>query len=58
MDEGEPRRAFDTAISNSNKVAMSLSTYLYRRHKEHFRIGEKQIRHHFTNEQEIMSLKH
>ena len=36
-DEGEPRKAFDKAIKNSNKVAMSLSDlFCVERHKTHF----------------------
>ncbi len=57
-DEGEPRRAFDTAISNSNKVAMSLSDlFCVERHKEHFlELVKNKLDITFTNEQEIMSL--
>jgi fructokinase len=36
-DEGEPKKAFDKAIKNSNKVAMSLSDlFCVERHKPHF----------------------
>ena len=36
-DEGEPKKAFDKAINNSNKVAMSLSDlFCVERHKNHF----------------------
>ena len=36
-DEGEPKKAFDRAINNSNKVAMSLSDlFCVERHKSHF----------------------
>ena len=36
-DEGEPKSAFDKAIQNSNKVAMSLSDlFCVKRHKKHF----------------------
>ena len=36
-DEGEPKKAFDKAIQNSNKVAMSLSDlFCVERHKSHF----------------------
>ena len=36
-DEGEPKKAFDKAINNSNKVAMSLSDlFCVERHKKHF----------------------
>ena len=36
-DEGEPRKAFDKAIKNSNKVAMSLSDlFCVERHKANF----------------------
>ena len=36
-DEGEPRKAFEKAIENSNKVSMSLSDlFCVERHKPHF----------------------
>ena len=36
-DEGEPKKAFDKAIDNANKVAMSLSDkFCVERHKSHF----------------------
>ena len=36
-DEGEPKKAFDKAINNANKVAMSLSDlFCVDRHKSHF----------------------
>ena len=36
-DEGEPKQAFDKAINNANKVAMSLSDlFCVERHKPHF----------------------
>ena len=36
-DEGEPKKAFNKAIENSNKVAMSLSDkFCVDRHKPHF----------------------
>ena len=36
-DEGEPKKAFDKAINNANKVAMSLSDlFCVDRHKPHF----------------------
>ena len=36
-DEGEPKKAFEKAIQNSNKVAMSLSDlFCVERHKSHF----------------------
>ena len=36
-DEGEPKKAFDKAIKNSNKTAMSLSDlFCVERHKPHF----------------------
>ncbi len=57
-DEGEPKKAFDKAISYSNKVAMSLSDlFCVERHKKHFlNLVETQIDITFANEQEIMSL--
>ena len=36
-DEGEPKKAFEKAINNANKVAMSLSDlFCVERHKPHF----------------------
>ena len=36
-DEGDPKKAFDLAITHSNKVAMSLSDlFCVERHKQHF----------------------
>ena len=57
-DEGEPKRAFEKAIQNSNKVAMSLSDlFCVERHKPHFLDLVKHKLHiTFANEQEIMSL--
>ena len=57
-DEGEPKKAFDKAIANSNKVAMSLSDlFCVERHKEHFlELAKNKIDIIFANEQEITSL--
>ena len=57
-DEGEPKRAFDKAISNANKVAMSLSDlFCVDRHKPHFlNLVKKKLDITFANEQEISSL--
>ena len=57
-DEGEPRKAFDKAIKNSNTVAMSLSDlFCVERHKSHFlELVKKKLDITFANEQEIMSL--
>ena len=57
-DEGEPKKAFEKAINNSNKVAMSLSDlFCVERHKTHFlKLVENKIDITFANEQEIMSL--
>ncbi len=57
-DEGEPKKAFDKAISNSNKVAMSLSDlFCVERHKHHFlELVKNKLDITFANEQEIMSL--
>ena len=57
-DEGEPRKAFDKAIANSNKVAMSLSDlFCVERHKEHFlELAKNKLDIIFANEQEITSL--
>ena len=57
-DEGEPKKAFDKAIQNSNKVAMSLSDlFCVERHKVHFLdLVKNKLDITFANEQEIMSL--
>ena len=57
-DEGEPRKAFDKAINNANKVAMSLSDlFCVDRHKPHFlNLVENKLDITFANEQEITSL--
>ena len=57
-DEGEPKKAFEKAINNSNKVAMSLSDlFCVERHKPHFlELVKNKIDITFANEQEIMSL--
>ena len=57
-DEGEPKSAFDKAINNSNKVAMSLSDlFCVQRHKPHFLdLVKNKIDITFANEQEITTL--
>ncbi len=57
-DEGEPKKAFEKAINNSNKVAMSLSDlFCVERHKPHFfELVQNKLDITFANEQEIMSL--
>jgi len=57
-DEGEPKKAFDKAINNANKVAMSLSDqFCVDRHKPHFlELVKNKLDITFANEQEIMSL--
>jgi len=57
-DEGEPKKAFNKAIQNSNKVAMSLSDlFCVERHKPHFLdLVKNKLDITFANEQEIMSL--
>ena len=57
-DEGEPRKAFDKAINNANKVAMSLSDiFCVDRHKPHFlNLVKNKLDITFANEQEITSL--
>ncbi|MBD1145053.1 adenosine kinase [Pelagibacterales bacterium SAG-MED37] len=57
-DEGEPKKAFDKAISSANKVAMSLSDqFCVDRHKPHFLdLVKNKLDITFANEQEIMSL--
>ena len=57
-DEGEPKSAFDKAIENSNKVAMSLSDlFCVERHRPHFlNLVKNKLDITFANEQEITSL--
>ena len=57
-DEGDPKKAFDKAIQNANKVAMSLSDqFCVDRHKPHFLdLVKTKLDITFANEQEIMSL--
>ena len=57
-DEGDPKKAFDKAINNANKVAMSLSDqFCVDRHKTHFlNLVKDKLDITFANEQEITSL--
>ena len=57
-DEGDPKTAFDKAIQNSNKVAMSLSDlFCVERHKPHFLdLVKNKLDITFANEQEFTSL--
>jgi len=57
-DEGDPKKAFEKAISNSNKVAMSLSDiFCVERHKSNFLdLVKHKLDIVFANEQEILSL--
>ena len=57
-DEGEPKKAFEKAINNSNKVAMPLSDlFCVERHKPHFlELVKNKLDVTFANEQEITSL--
>ena len=57
-DEGEPKKAFEKAINQSSKVAMSLSDlFCVERHKPHFlELVKNKLDITFANEQEIMSL--
>ena len=57
-DEGEPKKAFEKAINNANKVAMSLSDlFCVERHKPSFlELVKSKLDITFANEQEIMSL--
>ena len=57
-DEGDPKKAFEKAIANSNKTAMSLSDlFCVERHKPHFLdLVKNKLDITFANEQEIMSL--
>ena len=57
-DEGDPKKAFDKAINNSKKVAMSLSDqFCVDRHKPHFlNLVKNKLDIIFANEGEITSL--
>jgi len=57
-DKGEPKKAFDKAINNANKVAMSLSDqFCVDRHKPHFlELVKNKLDITFANEQEFTSL--
>ena len=57
-DEGDPKKAFDKAINNANKVVMSLSDlFCVDRHKPHFlELVKNKLDITFANEQEITSL--
>ena len=57
-DEGDPKKAFDKAISSAKKVAMSLSDqFCVDRHKHHFLdLVKNKLDITFANEQEILSL--
>ena len=57
-DEGEPKKAFDKAINDAHKVAMSLSDlFCVDRHKPHFlNLVKNKLDITFANEQEITSL--
>ena len=57
-DEGEPKKAFEKAINNSKKIAMSLSDqFCVDRHKPHFLdLVQNKLDITFANEQEIISL--
>jgi fructokinase len=57
-DEGDPKKAFEKAIKNANKVAMSLSDlFCVERHKPHFLdLVKNKLDITFANEQEIKSL--
>ena len=57
-DEGEPKKAFEKAISNAKKVAMSLSDlFCVERHKQSFlNLVKKKLDITFANENEIMAL--
>ena len=57
-DEGDPKKAFDKAIKNSNKIGMSLSDkFCVDRHKTNFLdLVKNKLDITFANEEEIMSL--
>ena len=56
--KGEPQKAFEKAINNANKVAMSLSDqFCVDRHKPQFlELVKNKLDITFANEQEILSL--
>ena len=57
-DEGDPKKAFDKAIKNANKIAMSLSDiFCVERHRSQFvELVKNKLDIIFANEQEISSL--
>ena len=57
-DEGDPKKAFDKAMSNAKKISMSLSDqFCVDRHKPHFlELVKNNLDITFANEQEIKSL--
>jgi len=57
-DEGDPKKAFNKAIQNSNKAAMSLSDlFCVERHKSHFLdLVKNKLDIVFANTQEALSL--
>ena len=57
-DEGNPKKAFDKAINNANKIAMTLSDrFCVDRHKPHFLdLVRNKLDITFANEEEIVSL--
>ena len=57
-DKGEPKKAFEKAMQNSNKIAMSLSDlFCVERHKPHFLdLVRNKLDITFANEKEIMGL--
>jgi len=57
-DKGEPKKAFEKAMKNSNKIAMSLSDkFCVDRHKSDFiNLVKNKLDITFANEQEILSL--
>ena len=57
-DEGDPKKAFEKAINNAKKVAMSLSDlFCVERHKQNFlNLVKKKLDLTFANENEIMAL--
>ena len=57
-DKGDPQKAFNKAISNSQQCAMSLSDlFCVERHKKYFLdLVQRKLNITFANEQEIMTL--
>ena len=56
-DEGEPKKAFDKAIGNANKVMFLSDLFCVERHKPHFlELVKSKLDITFANEHEILKL--